>query len=121
MFLNYIIHHSSTTIDAKWFPKREKSDTFFLCIFFLGVGVFQKSYVIFRGGISKYLLFLTGVGGWSGKGQKTSLHNVKMVPNAYGLVLLYQSNLNQSKMFWARTKTFVSLFKKHNSAVKSNS
>ena len=34
------------------------------------VGGFQKSYVIFGGGMSKYLLFLTGVGGWSGKGQK---------------------------------------------------
>ena len=35
-----------------------------------GIGGFQKSYVIFGGGMSKYLLFLTGVGGWSGKGQK---------------------------------------------------
>jgi hypothetical protein len=34
------------------------------------VGGFQKSYVIFGGGMSKYLLFLIGVGGWSGKGQK---------------------------------------------------
>ena len=47
--------------------KEEKSDTFFS---FYWVGGFQKSYVIFRGGISKYLLFLTGVGGWSEKGQK---------------------------------------------------
>ena len=44
--------------------KKEKSDTFFI-----RVGGFQKSYVIFGGGMSKYLLFLTGVGGWSGKGQ----------------------------------------------------
>ena len=28
-----------------------------------GVGGFQKSYVIFRGGMSKYLLFLVEVGG----------------------------------------------------------
>ena len=34
------------------------------------VGGFQKSYVIFGGGMPKYLLFLTGVGEWSGKGQK---------------------------------------------------
>ena len=34
------------------------------------VGGFQKSYVIFGGGTSKYLLFLTGVGGWSLIGQK---------------------------------------------------
>ena len=46
-------------------------------VFFLGVGGFQKSYVIFGGGMSKYLLFLTGVGGWSEKGPK---HNIKMVP-----------------------------------------
>ena len=32
------------------------------------VGFFQKSYVIFGGGRSKYLLFLTEVGGWSEKG-----------------------------------------------------
>ena len=35
-----------------------------------GVGGFQKSYVIFGGGLSKYLLFLIEVGGWSGKDQK---------------------------------------------------
>ena len=64
------VHHSSTTIDAQWFPKRKKVTLSFFAFFFLGVGGFQKSYVIFRGGISKYLLFLTGVGGWSGKGQK---------------------------------------------------
>ena len=54
--------------------KKEKSEAFFFCIFFLGggaVGGFQKSYVIFGGSMSKYLLFLTGVGGWSGKGQNT--------------------------------------------------
>ena len=45
--------------------KKEKSD-----IFFQGVGGFQKSYVLFEGSMSKYLLFLIGVGGWSGKGQK---------------------------------------------------
>ena len=39
-------------------------------ITYLGVGGFQKSYVIFGGGMSKYLLFLTGVGGWSEKGLK---------------------------------------------------
>ena len=43
---------------------------FFFDFFFQGVGGFQKSYVIFGGSKSKYLLFLTGVGGWSGKGQK---------------------------------------------------
>ena len=32
-----------------------------LCPFFLEVGGFQKSCVIFGGGMSKYLLFLTGV------------------------------------------------------------
>ena len=42
----------------------------FFAFFFYGVGGFQKSYVIFGGGMSKYLLFLTGMGGWSGKGQK---------------------------------------------------
>ena len=38
-------------------PKNEKSDT-------------EIKYVIFGGGMSKYFLFLTGVGGLSGKGQK---------------------------------------------------
>ena len=38
--------------------------------FFQWGGGFQKSYAIFGGSKSKYLLFLTGVGGWSGKGQK---------------------------------------------------
>ena len=38
--------------------------------FFSGVGGFQKSYVIFGGGRSKYLLFLTGVGGGSEKDPK---------------------------------------------------
>jgi hypothetical protein len=33
-------------------------------------GGFKKSYVIFGGGMSKYLLFLTGVGGRSLIGQK---------------------------------------------------
>ena len=42
----------------------------FFAFFFYGVGGFQKSYVIFGGGMSKYLLFLTGVGGWSEKGPK---------------------------------------------------
>ena len=42
----------------------------FIFFSFYGVGGFQKSYVIFEGGMSKYLLFLTRVGGWSGKGQK---------------------------------------------------
>ena len=36
----------------------------------MSAGFFQKSYVIFGGGMYKYLLFFTGVGGWSGKGQK---------------------------------------------------
>ena len=68
---NYII--CTSFFNNNWctmVSKKEKSDTFFFHIFFLGVGGFQKSYVIFRGGISKYLLFLTGVGGWCGKGQK---------------------------------------------------
>ena len=47
-------------------PKNEKSDTEIK----QWVVGFQKSYVIFGGGMSKYLLFLTGVCGWSGKGQK---------------------------------------------------
>ena len=47
-------------------PKNEKSDTEIK----QGVGGFQKSYIIFGGGMSKYLLFLTGVGGWYEKGQK---------------------------------------------------
>ena len=34
------------------------------------LGGFQKSYVIFGGGVSKYLLFLTGVGGKSREGPK---------------------------------------------------
>ena len=38
--------------------------------FFSGLGGFQKSYIIFGGSKSKYLLFLSGVGGWSKKGQK---------------------------------------------------
>ena len=38
--------------------------------FFLGGRWFQKPYVIFGGGRSKYLLFLTGVGGWSEQGPK---------------------------------------------------
>ena len=42
----------------------------FLHFFFLGVGDFQKSYVMFGGALSKYLLFLTGGGRWSGKGPK---------------------------------------------------
>ena len=51
--------------------------------FFQGVGGFQKSYVIFWGGRSKYLLFLTGVGGWSGKGQKHPyVTDRKMIPNS---------------------------------------
>ena len=37
---------------------------------FYGVGCFQKSYVVFGVGMLKYLIFLTGVGGWSGKDQK---------------------------------------------------
>ena len=64
------LHHSSTTIDAQWFPKWKKGTLSFFCIFFLEVGGFQKSYVIFRGGTSKYLQLVTGAGGWSGKGQK---------------------------------------------------
>ena len=43
-----------------------------------GVGGFQKSYVIFGGGMSKYLLFLTGVV-W--KRPKIPLRNIKMAPN----------------------------------------
>ena len=39
-------------------------------LFLTGVGGFQKSYVIFGSGMPKYLLFLTGVDGWSGKDQK---------------------------------------------------
>ena len=46
------------------------SRTYFKKVMLKGVGGFQKSQVIFGGGMSKYLLFLTGVGGWSGKGQK---------------------------------------------------
>ena len=60
------VHHSSTTIHTQWFPKIKKSDTEIN----YGVGGFQKSYVIFGGGISKYLLFLTGVGGCSEKDQE---------------------------------------------------
>ena len=68
----YIIHHSSTAIDTQWVPKREKLTlSLFLHFFSRGyVGGFQKYYVIFEGGMSKYLLFLIGVGRWSGKGQK---------------------------------------------------
>ena len=66
----YIKHHSSTKIDAQWFPKRKKVTLSFFTFFFLGVGGFQKSCVIFGGGMSKYLLSLTGVGGWFGKGQE---------------------------------------------------
>ena len=47
-------------------PKNEKSDTEIK----YRVGGFQKCYAIYRGGVSKYSIFLTGVGGWSGKGQK---------------------------------------------------
>ena len=47
------------------------TDLFSVTFFsFEGVGDFQKSYVIFGGGMPKYLLFLTGVGGWSEKGPK---------------------------------------------------
>ena len=42
----------------------------FLFLFRGYVGGFQKSYVIFRDGMYKYVPFLTGVGGWSGKGHK---------------------------------------------------
>ena len=52
--------------------------------FFYRVGGFQKSYVIFGGGMSKYLLFLTGVGGWSEKGPK---------------YLWYDRNFNLLKIF----------------------
>ena len=65
-------------IDTQLFPKKEKSDST-LHFFIKGVGGFQKNYVIFGGGMSKYLLFLTGVGGWSGKGQKYPyVRNIKM-------------------------------------------
>ena len=50
--------------------KGKKVTLSFFLHFLIGVGGFQKSYVIFGGSMSKYLLFLTGVGGWSGKGQK---------------------------------------------------
>ena len=55
-----------------------------------GLGGFQKSYVIFGGGTSKYLLFLTGVGGWSGKGQKhpcdfTKMETLRAWPSGDGL------------------------------------
>ena len=33
--------------------------------------------------MSKYSLFLTGLGGWSGKGQKKSLRNIQMTPKAF--------------------------------------
>ena len=45
-------------------PKNEKSDTEIK----QGVVGFQKSYVIF--GVGKYVKILTGVGEWTGKGQK---------------------------------------------------
>ena len=41
---------------------------------------FSKTYIIFGAGMLKYLLFLTRVGGWSGKGQKHNLRTIKMVP-----------------------------------------
>ena len=31
----------------------------------------------------KYLLFLTGMGRWSGKGQKKTLPNIKMAPKIW--------------------------------------
>ena len=54
------------------------------------VGGFQKSYVTFGGGMSKYLLLLTGVGGWSGKGQKnpcdfTKTETLRAWPSGGGL------------------------------------
>ena len=42
----------------------------FVFFSFYGVGCFQKSYIVFGVGMLKYLIFLTGVGGWSGKDQK---------------------------------------------------
>ena len=44
--------------------------TLVLFLYFFFFQGFQKSYGIFGGGMLKYLLFLTGVGGWSGKDQK---------------------------------------------------
>ena len=48
--------------------------------------VFKKSYVIFGGSTSKYLLFLTGVGGWSGKGLKHPYVNLKWPLNIIGII-----------------------------------
>ena len=59
---SFFKNNSYTTV-----PKNEKSDTEIK----YRVGGFQKCYVIFGGGMSKYLIFLTGVGGWSGKRQNT--------------------------------------------------
>ena len=60
------VHHYLTAIHTQWFPKMKNEKKHWNQV---GVGGFQKSYVISGCGIlSKYLLFLTGVGGWSGKG-----------------------------------------------------
>ena len=45
------------------------------------MGGFQKSYLIFGGGMSEYLLFLTGVGRWSRKDQKHHYVIGKCSPN----------------------------------------
>ena len=52
------------------FQNGKKGHFLFFSFFFYEVGGFQTSYVIFRVGTSKYLLFLTGLDGWSGKGPK---------------------------------------------------
>ena len=79
---------------------------FDFCIFFWGVGGFQKSYVIFGGSISKYLLFLTGVGGWSEKGQKTPLRNIKTAPYQLLTVLACWEHKTVSHISKSKQKQF---------------
>ena len=88
-------------------PTPTESQNPIFAFFFQGIGGFQKSYVIFEGGMSKYLLFLTVVGGQSEKGQKHP-YVIKKWPLRVKMTLFHLLPMNYLHRFSAYTVLSVS-------------